>query len=383
MARCIAGLVKGKLALFALAVSLVALAGCQGPTSVTAPEEQGQFKVVQTMDPVTLNPPQRGTLTYEVFSKETGKPVTTFEPVNEALLHTISIRRDLLFMRHSVTDRLVLNKASVPSYFPTTGEYHLYTLFQPTGAPLQVFTSTITTGDEGPEPQLREDANVAKVAAGVRVQLVKGPEPFKAEEPSQFAFHMTERGNPVTSLWPLFGAAGHVWMVDAEGHHFTHLVGAAESRSFAQEPADMAGTPESRADVAGTPPAPTTQAGPGARGTRTTTVAGVTTAVPGPIMGSSGGLGGTEAFPTVPTLEPGLAGALAATASVPPATLAPVQKTAQLSVVETPAVLPAVGFGPDVVFTHTFREPGLYKLWFEFFYRDQTITVEYVVRVVE
>ena len=37
-------------------------------------------------------------------------------------------------------------------------------------------------------------------------------------------FHLTERGRPVTALWPYLGAAGQLWLVDDQGNNFAHLV---------------------------------------------------------------------------------------------------------------------------------------------------------------
>jgi hypothetical protein len=43
--------------------------------------------------------------------------------------------------------------------------------------------------------------------------------------------------------------------------------------------------------------------------------------------------------------------------------------------------LPDLSFGPDVVFTHTFPHPGMYRIWVEVQYRGQVVTVPYNIRV--
>ena len=50
--------------------------------------------------------------------------------------------------------------------------------------------------------------------------------------------------------------------------------------------------------------------------------------------------------------------------------LSGVQQTPQSSILSTPEVLPSVGFGPDLAFTHTFPHAGLYKCWLEVQYLD-------------
>ena len=66
-----------------------------------------------------------------------------------------------------------------------------------------------------------------------------------------------------------------------------------------------------------------------------------------------------------------------------PQAMPPVQQTAQAGVLTTPEVLPGVGYGPNLAFTHTFPHPGMYKCWIEVLYRGQVITASYVISVVE
>jgi hypothetical protein len=38
-------------------------------------------------------------------------------------------------------------------------------------------------------------------------------------------------------------------------------------------------------------------------------------------------------------------------------------------------------FGPDYAFSHTFAQPGLYKVWSQFAHNGQVLTVAWVVEV--
>ena len=83
-----------------------------------------------------------------------------------------------------------------------------------------------------------------------------------------------------------------------------------------------------------------------------------------------------------PTLMPDVQAAVASRTAQPAATLIPAQQTALVSIVETPgAVVPGTGYGPTVAFTHVFPKAGLYKVWAEMQYRDQVITVDWVLNV--
>jgi hypothetical protein len=324
--------------------SILVLAACQGPTTVDVIEQSGPYVASVRMDPPTLNPPQIGSLTFEVKDAQTGKAVTEFEPVHEALLHNVLVHGDLLYFDHSATDRLVQGGASVQVFFPRTGTYYSYALYKPRGADLQVFKVSITTGTPTHGAHLVDDSNVSKVNGGVRFDLLKSASPIRAGQPVQLVFHVTERGRPVDYLWPVYGAAGHLWIVDEAGEYFAHETGAAQTHRYLTG----MGTPTS----------------------------GVLT--PLPTMPA----GGRSAVTTpVPTFAPGIVNAMRTITAAPVPTLAPVQQTAMASLLGTPDVLPDPGFGPDIVFTHTFPHAGMYKMWLQVRHRGEVIHVDYAVRV--
>lgn len=348
-----------------LAISLLALGaglvtGCAGPTTVTEQAATGKYDVAVRMDPLTLNPPALGTLTFSVTSTENGKtsPVTQFEPVSDALMHTIILHKDLQFFRHSLTDDLLLDAASVPASFPRTGTYNLWTFYKPAKAAVQVYTMTISTGVPSGPPQLTEDYTKTKVSYGVGITLAHGDGDWKAGQPVQFAFRATERGYPVAGLWPYLGAPGHLWIVDdtQDGTPIlAHEVGSAGTVQFANgTPGTSNGNAENTLDQA-----------PNS----------------GQIAGSDQKLTAPQATSAPPTYVPALAQALASLTAAPVSTLLPVQQTPQSSILGTPAVQPGIGYGPVVAFTHTFPHPGLYKMWLEIEYQGRVVTTDFVVPV--
>src|SRR4051794_41062260 len=146
-----------KLRLFALAalcsVSILPLAACARLTSVTAQSPAGNYAVNVTIDPVTLNPPQTGSISYGVTETAKNKPVSAFSPIYSALLHNILISSDLTYFYHTYTTELIDNRASVFAYFPGIGRYYNYALFQPQGSALQTYSTTIATGDVQNNPR--------------------------------------------------------------------------------------------------------------------------------------------------------------------------------------------------------------------------------------
>lgn len=339
-----------------LAVAVLAggvLSGCTDPTTVDYPATSGSYNVTVSMDPQRLNPPQFATINYHVTDASNGKPVTNFSTVEGALFHNVLISGDLTQFKHTYSNRVSDNQVSLATFFPQRGTYYSYALFQPAGGDMQLYPGTVHTG-EGAAPNLKVDSTVAKVTAqyGLRVELMTGEGPIKAGEDRQLAAFVSEHNVPVNAIWPFLGAPGYMWIINSEGKDFAWERGAAVAHQLLPDAtatettggnssSSSSATPAS-AQATGTPVAPT--AGP-------------------------------------PTLAPGIDSALATRTVQPIATLQPAQATAQLSVMEPSLVLPAVGYGPYVVFTHKFPEAGLYKIWVEFTYRNQVITTDWVVQV--
>lgn len=361
---------RGRRAAFLLLLILgVALAagGCTGATSVSPAGGSKDYEVEILMDPVTLNPPQLGTLTFKITNNKTGKVVTDFEPVYGALLHNVIVSKQLDFFRHDAAQNRVKEQVSVAAFFPHMGTYYTYALYKPAGAEVQTFRATIVSGNEsepahleeqylreaGPTPQPSSrpgtGLSVPKLTNGLTVAWVKGTSPIKAGQPSQLLFHITERGEPVTSLWPLYGEAGHLWVVDEGVSDFSHLVGSAQAHVLLPSPtATQVSTPDQSSS---------------SKPAATKTPAGTATMMP------------------VPTLVPAMRDALATLTAVPYPTLLAVQQTPQNGLTGPQDVRPAIGFGPDLIFTHTFPHEGFYKMWLEIKWRDTVITTDFVVRV--
>jgi hypothetical protein len=368
------------------AVALLSLAsGCKGDTTLSAVEQPEGYNVRMEMDPLTLNPPQLGSLTFGITSNETQRPVTAFQPLfgESHILHNIIIRDDLEYFRHDVAELVIDNKVSAPAYFPTFGSYKIFTFYEPVGAELQQYHGRVVSGEPIEEANLLERGLNAVIANSVRFDLVTGTAPIKAGQVSQFAFYLTERGQPVTALGPAYGAVGHLWIIDGEGRELAHEIGRSDSRRLLPTRTavpDEGGQGQARGTV--TP-------GPG-RGTPDVTRSGTAGSTPG-VSERQGG--SSEPIPralssgltedtTPPTLVPDLRNALATVTALPRSTLQPVQQTAQVSVLQTPGAPPEVGFGPTVIFEHRFSEAGLYKMWLEVQYRNEIIQTDWVVRVV-
>jgi len=383
-----------------LIVLLLILSGCSGRTTVEPEEQPGErYQVQVALDPPTLNIPHLGTLTFQVIDTANGnKPVEEFAEVSGALLHHINVSHDLEYFYHSFTEVLVDKQASVFVNFPKLGSYYSYALFRPAGAELQTYRQTITAGpaDEHP-PDIVPDASPRKQAGWLTFDLITESE-IKRGSPTQLVLHVSERGQEVTALSPYLNAPGHLWLIDSEGEHPAHIAGAAEGRRVAPTGTTVVGgaggtetagtsTPSAR----GTSAAGTPQAIGTAEGEDVGQGAGSTTGGTGAASAGQGGTrSGGPGTPPVeqemlpierPTYVSAIEDALATVTAGPRPTFAAVQQTAQSYIQSTPETGSDYAFGPDVAFTHTFPEAGLYKLWFEVLHRGQVVLVSYVVDV--
>jgi hypothetical protein len=343
---------------------MLALAGCAGQTTVAIEQGEGPYAVEIAMDPHTLNPPQLATLNFTISDGATQRPVEVFAPVYGALLHDVLISRGLVHFQHSYTGRVSAGALSILTNFPVTGEYYNHTVFQPEGAEPQHVRSEIKTGSAEMRAELVPDPGIPKLSQGVQHDLVFGPNPLRAGQPAQLALYISEKGSAVTELDAVVPAPGPglMFVTSQDGEHFAIEQGASPSRAVAQQGTSTGtGTPSGTTATA-TPTRPATGSTPGAQQNAQ----------------QSGGAGAPL---PAPTLVPDVANALASATARPVATLLPVQQTAMTSILETPAVVPSISYGPYVAFTHTFPEAGLYKLWFKTSYRQRTMIVDFVVRV--
>jgi len=314
-------------ALVAAGVLTLVLGGCVGQTIVDQASSQGNYNVSFSMDPARLNPPQlTATLNYALTDAKTGKPVILLDTIYGAQMNNILISRDLSTFEHSYTGSAQRAEFSMSTQFPVESQYYSYTLFKPTGSALQTLTGTVQAGQTGPGPDLSPDSDRVKTSYGSEFQLILGTNPIKAGAPAQLAVFVRERGNPITQLWTYLDAPGYLWTVDQNGGNFAVETGASDSHQWLGTPGEVL--------------------------------------TPGP------------------TFAPDLLNPLATVTADPVPTFLPVQQTPMVSIIETPgAVIPGVGYGPSVAFTHTFPTPGLYKIWVELEYRDQVSTIPWVINV--
>ena len=316
----------------AIAVPLLLLAACTSPTLRNDPPSVGNYEVSIRVDPPSLQYGQKATISYAFTDKTTGKQVTNLPLVQNATVHTVLVNHDMSYFRTGQASGPVNGAYPVNLHFGDPDSYRLYAEFTTGYTPTQrlVYTHTLQFGLNA--PSLEEPAPLVESPTprqnsfyGVSVGLDTGG-PIKANESTTLHYTLTtaETGQPIRDLDPYNHAAGHVYIISADGEDYEHLV-AAEA------------------------------------------VAGMGNAE---IEPTSGGMTGSTSGNPV---APGQPGATALPGEATPTTGATPAAGA------TPAPRPPLG--PDLTFEHKFSKPGLYKAWLQFLWHGQVVTADYVVRV--
>src|SRR5687768_15963775 len=191
----------------AAAVTAMA-AGCKGETTLSALEQTAGYDVSMRMDPPTLNPPQLGSLTFDITDKATGDRVTQFEPVHgsNTVMHNILFREDLEYFRHDTASLVIEGQISMPAFFPSFVSYKVFAMYKPLGDEVQEFQGRIVSGDETHGANLQETGQDSKLVGAMRIDRIGASVPVGAGKLQQLAFLVSEKGQHVTSLGPVYGA---------------------------------------------------------------------------------------------------------------------------------------------------------------------------------
>lgn len=355
----------------ALAVALcfsLTLTACVGPTVVTGSDHAGPYDIRLKIDPPTMQAGQKATLNFLLTDPANGNAaVTNLALIYERALHVFVVDQQLVYFKHDYSPGLsASNSYPVNVLFGNKGTYHVFAEFAPTvlvtdpvtgkkvpkAGDTVIYTNTITFGTAGQvteEPATLSEDLRPKNAGGVTVAL-STTNTLRVGQPVRFAFTLSEMGDPIHTIAPYLGEAGHLVILDQEAQHFTHTyalesLGATGGEGTTGVTEGMGTGAES-----GNPSQVSTPLPNGSP------VAGLETATPGQEMGMPASTATTNPVAATPGFHP--------LPTVPPSTS-----------------LGGGHYGPTLTFEHEFEEPGLYKLWGQFLYRGQVRTADFVVRV--
>lgn len=154
-----------------------------------------------------------------------GKPVESFDLINEKLIHLVVVSADLQQFQHVHPEYRGSGVFELPARFPAAGEYRLYADFMPSGMNELTRQATVNVGGELPAPApLTPSASLAAEIAGMRVELSVDGE-LKPLEPLTMTYTFTDAksGEAIRDLELYLGAVGHVVGIDEGLNDYLHL----------------------------------------------------------------------------------------------------------------------------------------------------------------
>ena len=161
-----------------------------------------------------------GTLAFRLVGPD-GYPVTDYVSAHEKELHLIVVRSDGSQFRHVHPRRDNAGTWSLPWRWAAAGSYRVFADFVPAAtAETLTLTTTLEVAGELMPARAASDDSVASQVAGYTVTMTGTP---VAGQSSMVTFTVTRDGQPVTTLQPYLGAAGHLVALRAGDLAYLHV----------------------------------------------------------------------------------------------------------------------------------------------------------------
>jgi hypothetical protein len=160
-----------------------------------------------------ITPKTPTTLQIEVQDQD-GNAITQFVQFQEQIMHLIAVSDDLRIFQHLHPVYKGNGRFEVETQFPQSGNYTLFSDYQPTGQAEQV--SVLKTQVEGNNHPLAQiDWSYAKTFGQTRVRFAPTVAAIKAGEEVilQFDLEDATTSQPISDLQPYLGEKGHLVIV--------------------------------------------------------------------------------------------------------------------------------------------------------------------------
>ena len=162
---------------------------------------------------------ENGPLSFRLTDRD-GDPVTDYVTAHDKDLHLIVVRSDGTRFRHVHPTTDGAGTWSLPWRWTDAGSYRVFADFVPaaTGQPLTLTSTVDVAGTLSTVPRT-EDSRTARVD-GFTVSLAGS---MHGGQESTLTFTVTRDGEPVTTLQPYLGAAGHLVALRAGDLAYLHV----------------------------------------------------------------------------------------------------------------------------------------------------------------
>ncbi len=169
-------------------------------------------------------------LRLEVRDRDHGNAVVTaFEPVHQALMHLVVVRRDLSHFAHEHPVVDASGAFRLTYTFASGGDYRLFADVAPTNAGAQILAAKLAVaGAETVGFDIRkawiQGAPRVRQAGECSIEL-RSPQdslPVRQTVPVIVEIKDARTGAPISDLEPYLGAPGHLMLVHEDGSTFVH-----------------------------------------------------------------------------------------------------------------------------------------------------------------
>lgn len=184
---------------------------------------------VSFIKPEIIEPNVAVELKFEIFNASTGNQEFVFEKIYDKYMHLIVVDNSLTYFNH-IHPESDGKGFTITTTFPTGGNYHLYTDFQPYGAIEQQVAFTV---------DVKGDAQAVGANQSVDTKLVKEfgefevglayPKPLRTADLSigrqllTFTIKDAKTKSPTTTLQPYLASFGHLVMINQKTYDYIHV----------------------------------------------------------------------------------------------------------------------------------------------------------------
>ncbi|HBE20750.1 MAG TPA: hypothetical protein DEG17_18165 [Cyanobacteria bacterium UBA11149] len=152
-------------------------------------------------------------LVIDIQDKE-GKPIAKFQTFQEQLMHLIVVSEELDFFNHIHPTYKENGRFEVETNFPKSGNYTLFSDYQPAGGKERVSVLKAQIPGTNPSPA-KIDLNLAKTFGDTKVSLTFSQPSLKVRQDVTLMFDLrdTATNQPITDLQPYLGERGHLVII--------------------------------------------------------------------------------------------------------------------------------------------------------------------------
>lgn len=192
------------------------------PTGATIVTGRPHANVDLHLDPAQPSVGQPVTLSFDLSDGSTGLPIDDLITHHDALLHLALIDTTNSSFAHIHPANVAPGRFEISHTFDRAGEYSAYIEIERIDSGIQVIVRTFSIAGPQPSPAQQAPGLGSRRLGNVDVD-VSSSQPLRAGRQTTLTFSLSENGQPISTLEPWLGMAGHLMARDSDGSIFGHI----------------------------------------------------------------------------------------------------------------------------------------------------------------